>query len=110
MLLTPLLGLSLGSEGDIMAYMVRRAFGMRAYSQIYGCFWTTFSAGFLIGPIIMGASFDLLGTYQPVLIGLGVCAAAAVIFVPNIEDVQRIYRTDDLHQIPKPLPRICTTR
>lgn len=96
------LGLALGAEGDIMAYMVRRAFGTRAYGAIYGWLWTAFSTGLLVGPVIMGASFDLLGHYQPMLIVLGLCAVGAAWLVPRIDGVRNVWRREivaDLHSV-----------
>lgn len=84
-----LLGLALGAEGDIMAYFVRRAFGTRSYGEIYGWLWTAFSIGLLIGPVLMGASFDRFGAYDPMLAVLSIAALIAVALVPGVEDVRR---------------------
>lgn len=62
-----LLGIGYGVEGDLLPYMVRRHFGMKAYGVICGIIFAAFSAGALIGPLLMGASFDVLHTYTPAL-------------------------------------------
>ena len=70
-----LLGVAVGVEGDLIAYMVRRVFGMRAYGAIYGFLFSAFSIGVVLGPLLMGLSFDLSGNYA---IGLKCSLALAV--------------------------------
>jgi len=77
------IGLALGGEGDVLAFAVRSAFGTRAYGRIYGLLFGAFNAGVLIGPILMGLSFDRLGSYRPMLTALGVCAIVAAICFPR---------------------------
>ena len=77
-----LVGLALGVEGDLIAYMVRRIFGMRAYGAIYGYLFSAFNAGGLIGPIAMGASFDATGSYDLglyLLTGFAIVAAILIL-------------------------------
>jgi MFS family permease len=44
------IGLAVGGESDVIAYLVRRYFGMREYSRIYGTFFSFFGAGASLGP------------------------------------------------------------
>jgi MFS family permease len=44
------IGLAVGGESDVIAYLVRRYFGLRQYSRIYGTFFSFFGAGSAIGP------------------------------------------------------------
>jgi MFS family permease len=44
------IGLAVGGESDVIAYLVRRYFGLKHYSRIYGTFFSFFGAGSAIGP------------------------------------------------------------
>ena len=65
-----LIGMALGVEGDLMAYVVRRKFGMREYGAVYGLMFGIFNAGIVIGPPLMGASFDVTNSYNAGLLAL----------------------------------------
>jgi MFS family permease len=45
------IGLAVGGESDVIAYLVRRYFGLRQYSRIYGTFFSFFGAGSALGPV-----------------------------------------------------------
>jgi predicted MFS family arabinose efflux permease len=62
-----LLGMSVGSEYDLIAFMTARYFGMRSYSAIYGLLYGFFTLGSGFAPSIFGHSFDMSGTYAHVL-------------------------------------------
>jgi MFS family permease len=62
-----LVGLGLGAEGDIMAYLVSRYFGLRAYGEIYGYVLAIYTLGAVVGPLLMGINFDLTGSYGLIL-------------------------------------------
>jgi sugar phosphate permease len=62
-----LMGLAQGAEFDIMAYMVSRYFGLRAFGEIYSYAFAAFTLGGVIGPLLMGVGFDFTGSYQLVL-------------------------------------------
>jgi len=55
------LGLMVGAETDLMAYMVSRYFGLRAFGEIYSYIFAAFVLGAVIGPLLMGAGFDATG-------------------------------------------------
>jgi predicted MFS family arabinose efflux permease len=76
-----LIGTAFGVEGDLMAYMTRRIFGMRAYGAIYGLMFGTFNAGIVLGPPLMGLSFDLTKSYVNGLTALLVIAIISVVLI-----------------------------
>lgn len=89
-----LLGTALGVEGDLIAYMVRRVFGMRSYGEIYGLLFGTFSVGVVLGPLLMGLSFDLSGNYMMGLqIMLGFSAVSALLLVQSLPQPNRAVST-----------------
>ena len=59
-----LIGLGMGAEGDIIAYLISRYFGLRAFGEIYGYAFSAFTLGGVIGPLLMGIGFDSTGSYQ----------------------------------------------
>jgi MFS family permease len=79
-----LIGVSLGAEMDLMAFMVSRYFGLRAFGEVFGYLFVVFNLGASLGPIVMGVSFDRTGSYQPALIGLGVCLAVASFLISRL--------------------------
>lgn len=62
-----LVGLGMGAEGDIIAYLVSRYFGLRAFGEIYGYTFSAFTLGGVVGPLLMGIGFDATGSYRAVL-------------------------------------------
>jgi MFS family permease len=46
------IGLAVGGESDVIAYLVRRYWGLREYGRIYGTFFSFFGAGSAIGPAL----------------------------------------------------------
>jgi MFS family permease len=71
-----LIGIGAGGEAAITPYLLSRYFGLRAFSTLYGITWTFYAAAGAIGPIILGRSFDLTGSYSGLLVVL--CVALAV--------------------------------
>jgi MFS family permease len=71
-----LIGMGLGAEVDLIAFLLSRYFGMRSFGEIYGYLFAIFMLGSGIGPYLMGVAFDVSGSYRPALIGL--CAVLLV--------------------------------
>jgi MFS family permease len=71
-----LVGLGMGAEGDIIAYLISRYFGLRAFGEIYGYAFGAFTLGGVFGPLLMGKGFDATGSYS---LGLGVFVIATLI-------------------------------
>ncbi|MCA9267558.1 MAG: MFS transporter, partial [Planctomycetales bacterium] len=61
------LGLAAAAEIDLVAYLVSRFFGMKAYGKIYGSQLSIFYAGAATGPLAVGKTYDLFGSYLPAL-------------------------------------------
>jgi MFS family permease len=74
---TIMLGLGLGVEADLVGFLVSRYFGTRAFGSLFGLSFASFMLGSSLGPIFMGAMFDLTRSYtQPLIVLMG-CAAVA---------------------------------
>lgn len=66
------LGLGAGFEFDLLAYLIARYFGRRAYGTIYGSFYTVIAFGGGMGPVVYGRVFDSTGRYDLALMtGVG---------------------------------------
>jgi MFS family permease len=72
-----LVGLGLGTELDVMPYVVSRYFGLRAFGEIYSYTFAIFTLGAVVGPPLMGAGFDATGSYSLVLATFVVAALTA---------------------------------
>jgi MFS family permease len=71
---TVLIGIGLGAEVDLIAFLLSRYLGMRSFGEIYGYFFGIFMLGAGLGPFAMGVCFDRTGSYQLMLI----CFACAL--------------------------------
>lgn len=69
------LGLGAGFEFDLLAYLIARYFGRRAYGTIYGCFYTVIALGGGLGPVVYGRVFDVTGRYDLALLSGIACLA-----------------------------------
>ena len=79
-----LMGMGLGTEIDLIAFLVTRYFGQRAFGQIYGYFFMIFGLGSGFGRFLAGLIFDLAGSYNPALIGAALALVVAVILVNRL--------------------------
>jgi MFS family permease len=61
------IGLGLGAEVDIMAYLTTRYFGLRSFGAIYGFIFSGFVLAGGLGAFLMGAAFDATGSYARML-------------------------------------------
>lgn len=79
-----LIGLGLGSEGDIAAYVVSRYVPKQSYARVFGIVMFLFAQGGALGVFLLGYSFTKLGAYDTAICAIvtmvGV-AAAAMLFI-----------------------------
>lgn len=62
-----LIGLTLGAEIDVIAYLTTRHFGLKNFAALYGGLLSAFSIGVALGPLAASAVFDAYGGYGPFL-------------------------------------------
>lgn len=75
-----LIGLGIGAEMDFMSYLLSRYFGLRAFGKLYGLIYASITVGISIGPLVMGYSQQIVGSYD---MGLKVILfASAVAIIP----------------------------
>jgi MFS family permease len=71
-----LIGVGLGSEADLMTYLVSRYFGFEVYSKVLGTMWVAWAWGGGIGTIVAGVTFRWSHSY---LTALGIFAVLLII-------------------------------
>jgi len=71
-----LVGLAVGAEVDVLAYLTSRYFGIRSFSSIYGSYFGIYSLSGGIGPLLTAMSVDATDSYQ---LALGVHAGVLVL-------------------------------
>ncbi len=71
-----LVGLGMGAEVDIIAFLMSRYFGLRSLGTTMGFAFGAFVIAGGLGPLAMGFGFDRTGSYRAPLAGF--CAAAIV--------------------------------
>ena len=71
-----LVGLALGAEVDLIAYIVSRYLGLREFGAIYGLLFAVFTLGTAIGPLFLGAMYTATRSYRS---GLEILAAALIV-------------------------------
>jgi MFS family permease len=71
-----LVGMGLGAEVDLIAFLLSRYLGMKSFGEIYGYLFAIFMLGSGVGPYLMGMAFDMAGSYRPALAGLSVALVA----------------------------------
>jgi len=79
-----LVGLGMGAEVDLIAYLQSRYFGLRAFGQIYGYLFAVFTVGTGLGPFVMGATYDATGSYRPALVAFVAVLACAAFLLTRL--------------------------
>jgi MFS family permease len=94
-----ILGYGLGSEADVVPYLIARYFGRKHFAALYGLTWTAYAVGGATGPIVVGHFYDRAGSYQPgLIVGLAltcVVGAALSLLLPRYP-VEAVTTTENL--------------
>jgi len=83
------LGLSVGAEVDLVAYLVSRLFPRPLFGTAFGAIYALFLLGGAIGPALIGALFDLTGGYRIPLLGAASLLAISAILALRIGALPR---------------------
>jgi MFS family permease len=79
-----LIGLGLGAEIDIMGYLAGRYFGLRSFGEIYGYLVASFAAAGGLGAYLMGAGFDLTGSYDLPLAAFFLATVVSILLITRL--------------------------
>ncbi len=75
-----ILGVSLGAEVDMLAYLTSRYFGLKNFAQIFGAMFSAVMVAMSLSPLAFGAVFDYTGSYRAILaMGVPLCLLAIVL-------------------------------
>lgn len=73
------LGITLGAEVDVIAYLATRHFGLKNFGALYGAMVMALSMGTAFGPLAAGAAYDHYGSYANfLLLGAGLMMVASL--------------------------------
>jgi len=73
-----LLGLSLGAEVDLLAFLAGRYFGLKSFGSVYGLLFAAILTGTALGPLAFGLGFEMTGSYIGII---GICVGINVVAV-----------------------------
>jgi MFS family permease len=59
-----LIGLAIGTEGDLIPFLISRYFGMRSMGVLYGCAFGSYTLGNATIRYLIAAGFDATGSYR----------------------------------------------
>jgi len=79
-------GLGGGCELDLIPYMLRRYFGLRSFSMLYGMVYSTFAVAGAIAPLVLGHIYDRTGSYTGILnafCSVTLVASVAMLALPS---------------------------
>lgn len=79
-----LVGLGLGAEGDVLAYMCTRYFPQHSYGRVLGFIYFLYAQGSAFGIFLLGQIFRATGSYQTAalpIIGLVIVAIVCLLFM-----------------------------
>lgn len=79
-----LVGLGMGAEVDIIAYLTSRYFGLRAFGEIYGYAFGAFALAGGVGTFLMGAGFDLTRSYRAPLAVFFTATLVAILLMTRL--------------------------
>ena len=79
------IGLSMGAEIDMLAFLTSRYYGVANFGKIYGILFASFLIGTSLGPYAFGLAYETYGTYREVLlssVAVIIISAAATLLLP----------------------------
>jgi MFS family permease len=99
-LFVPIFGLAFGGMGSLMPLVVQDTFGNKAFGGIFGMLNFFMLGSALVGPPLVGLSFDATGSYQTAFLaisGLFAVGAAAMWFAkPPSWDEETLERREEM--------------
>jgi predicted MFS family arabinose efflux permease len=75
-----MVGLSIGAEVDMVAYLAGRYFGLKSFGATFGLLFGAVLIGITLGPVAFGYTYEAMGSYVDVLwVGAGFNVLAIVL-------------------------------
>jgi cyanate permease len=76
--------------------LVSRYFGLRSFADIYGLVFGAFGLAGAFGPLLMGAGFDITGSYHVPLIAFFAATLVAAVLMTRLGPYR--YRAGQQHE------------
>jgi predicted MFS family arabinose efflux permease len=92
-----LIGLLFGAEFDVLGYMIKARFGLRAFGKIYGVIFGIFQFGAGFGAALLPMARDRFGGYAP---GLWTFAVLLVVAALAVSLIRNGEKTEALADVP----------
>lgn len=76
---------------DVTAYLASRYFGLRYFSSVYAWYYSSYSLGAGVGPLVTANAVDRFGGYNEILfvhVGLLTLAAVLLALLPKFPQWQ----------------------
>ena len=86
-------GLSLGAEGDLLAYLTGRYFGLKSFGATFGFLFSAVLVGTALGPLAFCIGFDTTGSYTGILticVGLNILVVVLTAFLGRYPDWEKM--------------------
>jgi MFS family permease len=83
------LGLTVGAEVDVIAFLAAKHFGLKNFGALYGALVAALTLGTAFGPLTAGAIFDRCGNYSPFLLLTTVLMAASAFALISLGPIPR---------------------
>ena len=78
------IGVAFGIEGDLLALLITRYLGTRNFGRILSPIQAMFVLGSGVGPLLLGLSYDRLGSYDPVIPVLMVALVVGAVLIATL--------------------------
>ena len=88
------LGLTVGSEVDVIAFLAAKHFGLKNFGALYGALVMALSMGTAFGPLTAGFVFDYNGSYAPFLMLAMVLMAVSAIALVSLGPAPQTHEAD----------------
>jgi MFS family permease len=82
-------GFGMGAFGPLYTMIIQDLFGLRSYGAISGLLGLTGVISFGAGPIMGGLSYDLAGTYKPIILAASIGIAIGVLLLTQVPEGRR---------------------
>jgi MFS family permease len=92
-----LVGLGLGAEVALLAYLAGRYFGLRSFGTTYGLLFAAILTGSALGPLVFGIGFETTGSYVGIIsicVVLNVVAVIVTVFLGRYPDWEKLADED----------------
>ncbi len=92
-----LVGLGLGAEVALLAYLAGRYFGLRSFGTTYGLLFAAILTGTALGPLVFGIGFETTGSYVGIIsicVVLNVVAVIVTVFLGRYPDWEKLADED----------------